>query len=272
MSVRWLSTESARRVGLQPSLPAGAAGAILYRFASADDGGTLHALQAEAVNAAGARLPFATAGKRPSVRGSTFTHGARVFLARDGGPGVALCESVLDALAVVRSPWGAASGEAVIAGAGTSGLQAAAVASWAGPVTVLAQDDEPSVLRAVQAGRGAVQGGPGRHDSASSRRVARYGLGGRGTDCQGRSKIRPRWRRKTRPPGRWAECLSAVVRTGWSGVWDRPWGGLRRSGNPCAQPAPSWGGGVRAPGRPRGGERKPRGCPAGRDRWAGHCG
>ena len=46
--------------------------------------------------------------------------------------------------------------------------------------------------------------------------------------CQGRSKIRP--------PGRWAECLSAVVRTGWSGVWDRPWGGLRRSGNPCAQP------------------------------------
>ena len=150
VSVRWLSTESARRVGLQPSLPAGAAGAILYRFASADDGGTLHALQAEAVNAAGARLPFATAGKRPSVRGSTFTHGARVFLARDGGPGVALCESVLDALAVVRSPWGAASGEAVIAGAGTSGLQAAAVASWAGPVTVLAQDDEPSVLRAVQ--------------------------------------------------------------------------------------------------------------------------
>ena len=67
VSVRWLSTESARRVGLQPSLPAGAAGAILYRFASADDGGTLHALQAEAVNAAGARLPFATAGKRPGV-------------------------------------------------------------------------------------------------------------------------------------------------------------------------------------------------------------
>ena len=143
-------------MGLQPSLPAGAAGAILYRFASADDGGTLHALQAEAVNAAGARLPFATAGKRPSKRpsvpGSTFTHGARVFLARDGGPGVALCESVLDALAVARSPWGAPSGEAVIAAAGTSGLQAAAVASWPGPVTVWAQDDKPSVLRAVRLG------------------------------------------------------------------------------------------------------------------------
>ena len=95
------------------------------------------------MNADGARLPFATAGKRPSVRGSTFTHGARVFLARDGGPGVALCESVLDALAVVRSPWGAASGEAVIAGAGTSGLQAAAVASWPGPVTIWTHGDGP---------------------------------------------------------------------------------------------------------------------------------
>ena len=147
VSVRWLSTESARRVGLQPSLPAGAAGVILYRFASPDDGGTLHALQVEAVNADGARLAFATTGKRPSKRpsvwGSTFTHGARVFLARDGGPGVALCESVIDAMAVVRSPWGAPSGEAVIAGTGTSGLQAAAVASWPGPVTIWAHGDGP---------------------------------------------------------------------------------------------------------------------------------
>ena len=150
VSVRWLPAESARRVGLQPSLPAGAAGAILYSFASPDDGGTLHALQAEAVNADGARLAFATAGKRPSVAGSTFTHGARVFLARDGGPGVSLCESVLDALAVVCSPWGAPDGGAVIAAAGTSGLQAAAVRSWPGPVTVWAQDDRASVLRAVR--------------------------------------------------------------------------------------------------------------------------
>ena len=143
VSVRWLPTESARRVGLHPSLPAGAAGAILYRFASPDDGGTRHALQVEAVNADGARLAFATAGKRPSVWGSTFTHGARVFLARDGGPGVALCESVLDALAVGRYPWGAPSGEAVIAGAGTSGLQAAAVRRWPGPVTIWAHGDGP---------------------------------------------------------------------------------------------------------------------------------
>ena len=51
VSVRWLPAESARSVGLHPSLPAGAAGAILYRFALPDDGGTLHALQVEAVNA-----------------------------------------------------------------------------------------------------------------------------------------------------------------------------------------------------------------------------
>ena len=149
VSVRWLSTESARRVGLQPSLPAAAAGAILYRFASADDGGTLHALQAEAVNAAGARLLFATAGKRPSVRGSTFTHGARVFLARDGGPGVSVCESVLDALAVGRYPWGAPDGAAVIAGAGTSGFTPAAVATWPGPVTIWAHGDGPGSRAAL---------------------------------------------------------------------------------------------------------------------------
>ena len=150
VSVRWLSAESARRVGLQPSLPADAAGAILYSFAGPDDGGTLHALQVEAVNADGARIAFATAGKRASVAGSTFTHGARVFLARDGGPGVSLCESVLDALAVVGSPWGAVDGEAVIAGAGTSGLQAAAVASWPGPVTIWTHGDGPGLRAALR--------------------------------------------------------------------------------------------------------------------------
>ena len=149
-AVRWLSAEAARRVKLRPSLPAGAAGAILYHFAAPSVAGTCHAVQAEAVNAAGARVPFTTAGKRPSVSGSTFTHGARVFLVRDGGPGVSVCESVLDALAVGRYPWGAPDGEAVIAGAGTSGLQAAAVRSWPGPVTIWAQDDKPSVLRAVR--------------------------------------------------------------------------------------------------------------------------
>ena len=36
-------------------------------------------------------------------------------------------------------------------------------------------------------------------------------------DCQGRSKIRPRWRRKTRPAGHWTECLKAAVRGKASG-------------------------------------------------------
>ena len=124
-------------------------------FASPDDGGTCHALQVEAVNAAGVRVKFYpwrpanNRAKRPSVNGSTFPHGARVFLARDGGPGVALCESVIDALAVGRYPWGAPSGEAVIAGAGTSGLQAAAVASWPGPVTIWTHGDGPGYRAAL---------------------------------------------------------------------------------------------------------------------------
>ena len=80
-AVRWLSAEAARRVKLRPSLPAGAAGAILYHFAAPSVAGTCLAVQAEAVNAAGARVPFTTAGKRPSVSGSTFTHG------RAGVPG-----------------------------------------------------------------------------------------------------------------------------------------------------------------------------------------
>ena len=37
------------------------------------------------------------------------------------------------------------------------------------------------------------------------------------TLCQGRSKIRPRWRRKTRPAGHWTECLKAAVRGKASG-------------------------------------------------------
>ena len=69
VSVRWLAAESARSVGLHPSLPAGAAGAILHRFASPDDGVTLHALQVEAVNADGARHRFSP-GNRWCAGGS----------------------------------------------------------------------------------------------------------------------------------------------------------------------------------------------------------
>ena len=149
VSVRWLSTESARRVGVRPQLPNGAAGCVVYRFGSPGEADTF-AAQLEAVDAHGERVPFGAAGKRPSVSGSIFTHGERVFLARDGGPGVALCESVLDALAVDRYPWGAPDGEAVIAGAGTSGLQTAAVASWPGAVTIWTHGDGPGYRAALR--------------------------------------------------------------------------------------------------------------------------
>ena len=140
-------------------------------------------------------------------------------------------------------------------------LQGAVVTSPGAAVAIAEDIGYPVVLKAVHGGGGRgieIVRKPTRLEDTFLRMGAEARSAFGSSDlylekCQGRSKIRPRWRRKTRPPGRWAECLSAVVRTGWSGVWDRPWGGLRRSGNPCAQPAPSWGGGVRAPGRPRGG-------------------
>ena len=91
---------AAARLGrLRPTLPADASGAVCYRFAAADDDDT-HAVQVEAVRDDGARVLFATQGKRPSVKGSRFESGARVFVARAGGPDVALCESVIGGLVV----------------------------------------------------------------------------------------------------------------------------------------------------------------------------
>ena len=54
-SVRWLPREAARRVGCRPSLPSGAAGVIVYRFAGPHEVET-NAAQLEAVNPDGARL------------------------------------------------------------------------------------------------------------------------------------------------------------------------------------------------------------------------
>ena len=83
-AVRWLPADVAG--DLRPRLPVCAAGAVCYRFAAGDDGDT-HAIQVEAVRDDGARGLFATQGKRPSVTGSRFAAGARVFVARAGGPG-----------------------------------------------------------------------------------------------------------------------------------------------------------------------------------------
>ena len=100
---------------------------------------------AAGVGVSGARVLFATQGKRPSVKGSRFASGARVFVARAGGPDVHVCESVVDSLSVATAAWGAPVGAAVIAAAGTSGLSAAAVSRWPGTVTVWAQGDGRTV-------------------------------------------------------------------------------------------------------------------------------
>ena len=47
-------------------------------------------------------------------------------------------------------------------------------------------------------------------------------IGRGGDDCQGRSKIRPRWRSKTRPSGRGSKFLTAASR-----------GGVRKWEGPC---------------------------------------
>ena len=141
-AVRWLP---ANRAGdLAPQLPAGAAGCLIYRFGTPSEQDT-RAAQLEAIDVTGHRRPFVTAGKRPSVRGSRFAGGARVFEARGGTGAVHLCEGPLDALALVtRARFGLldlGTGR-VVGSAGTSGFTMAACAG-AGPVTIWPDGDRP---------------------------------------------------------------------------------------------------------------------------------
>ena len=136
-SVRWLPAESARRVGVRPRVPDGAAGCVVYRFGSPGEADTF-AAQLEAVNARGERVPFGAAGKRPSIKGSAFASGRRVFQA--GGNvdrGVHLVEGPLDALALVHlARLGAVELAGAVFGAqGTPGFTARAC-SGRGPVVV----------------------------------------------------------------------------------------------------------------------------------------
>ena len=102
-SVRWISSSDAFRFDCSPSLPRAAAGAVLYRFSPPGETVTA-AVQLEALAADGAALPFRLAGKRPSVAGSFFDRGRRVFVAAVGRPGCGcwLVEGPLDAMALVR--------------------------------------------------------------------------------------------------------------------------------------------------------------------------
>ena len=102
-SVRWIDTRCAAAADCRPQLPAGAAGALVYRFCGPSEPET-RAVQIEAVGFDGRRIGFARAGKRPSVLGSWSGRARRVFVAAAGEPGSGcwLVEGPLDALAIVR--------------------------------------------------------------------------------------------------------------------------------------------------------------------------
>lgn len=105
-SVRWLSLRAAMSVRCAPRLPATCAGALVYRFAGPGEAETW-AVQFEPVDEGGRRLACSVRGvsiKRPSVAGSSFALGRRVFCADAGtdGRGCWLVEGPLDALAVRR--------------------------------------------------------------------------------------------------------------------------------------------------------------------------
>ena len=158
-SVRWLSLRAAVSVRCAPRLPANCAGALVYRFAGPGEPETW-AVQFEPVDARGCRLACSVRGvsiKRPSVAGSSFALGRRVFVAASGGDGKGcwLVEGPLDALAVCRlDRLGRLSlgGAAVFGVAGVPGgfrLRAC----WArGPVTLAPDGDKPGIDAAVQLG------------------------------------------------------------------------------------------------------------------------
>ena len=148
-SVRWLPCNVARRVGVRPPLPRGAAGCVVYLFTGPGAADTC-AAQLEAVDTDGVRVKFYPwrpeddRAKRPSVSGCTFDGGRRVFRAR-GDPDLAIhvCEGPLDALALVhleRLNLVELHGGAVHGTSGAALFRPAACPGH-GPVTVWAQND-----------------------------------------------------------------------------------------------------------------------------------
>ena len=146
-SVCWLPAAAARRVGVRPPLPTGAAGCLVYRYNAR--GGHLRGAAGSGgrTRRAGEVLPVA-AGRQASEATErercTFDGGRRVFrTAGDPDLGIHLCEGPLDALAIVhleRLGLVALHGGAVH---GTSGaaLFRPAACPGRGPVTVWAQND-----------------------------------------------------------------------------------------------------------------------------------
>ena len=107
-SVRWLPAESARRVGIRPQLPPGAAGCVVYLFAGPGEADTC-AAQLEAVDTDGVQVKFYPwrpendRAKRPGVSGCTFDGGRRVFRAAgDPDRAIHVCEGPINALSLVH--------------------------------------------------------------------------------------------------------------------------------------------------------------------------
>ena len=187
-ALRWLPAAVAAAIppdgeGRRPVVPGDAVGALAYLFAGAGDSSAAAAVQLEAVDADGRRVPWGRdAVKRWSVPGSDFAGGARVFVAAPGRPacGAWLCEGPLDALAVaVRErvcgvPF--IEGAAVIGVAGAGGFQPAAVSKILGPITLALQGDGAGVAsgRVLERRLGRV---------GRAVRVVRAGLGGDWTDA-----------------------------------------------------------------------------------------
>ena len=158
-SVRWLPLAASVGVRCRPALPAGSAGALLYRFAGPGEAET-RAVQVEALAADGRRLLCrvgrgSVSVKRASVAGSAFGNGRRVFQACAGEPdrGCWLVEGPLDALAMLRL---AALGLVDLGGAAVFGVAGApagftARACWArGPVRVAPDGDRAGVEAATR--------------------------------------------------------------------------------------------------------------------------
>ena len=158
-AVRWLSLAAAASVRCAPRLPAACAGALVYRFAGPGEAETW-AVQFEPVDDAGRRLACSVRGvvvKRPSVAGSCFGLGRRVFSAAGGtsGAGCWLVEGPLDALAVCRlDSLGlvALDGAAVFGAAGVPGGFRPRACWAAGPVVLAPDGDEPGTNATLQLG------------------------------------------------------------------------------------------------------------------------
>ena len=149
------------------ALPDGADGALLYRFTAPDESldDPAAAVQVEPVAGDGKPLPLWNC-KRPTLTGSSFADGTRVFRARAevrSGAGVHLCEGPIDALALL-SLWENGKGinlahGAVVGAAGTSGVRLAACGAD-GPITAWPDGDKPGrqaagrlMGEAIRAGR-----------------------------------------------------------------------------------------------------------------------